>query len=90
MSGFEWDPRKASENLRRHGVDLADAAAVLEDDFALTIRDPDSTEERFVTMGSDPTGRTLVVVYCWRGDRVRLISARKATRTERDRYQKRP
>lgn len=88
---FEWDPRKAVTNLRKHGVAFADAALVLEDALALTRRDPDSTdEERFLTLGSDPLGRLLVVVYTWRGQRVRLISARQATRKERRRYEMKP
>jgi uncharacterized DUF497 family protein len=82
----EWDPRKAASNLRKHGVDFADAVMVLEDDLALTILDDESGEERYVTLGSDALGRVLVVVYTWRTDRVRLISARRATRRERWRY----
>jgi uncharacterized DUF497 family protein len=82
----EWDPRKAESNLLKHGVDFAEAATVLEDDRAVTILDDESGEERYVTIGSDALGRVLVVVYTWRGDRVRLISARRATRRERGQY----
>jgi hypothetical protein len=65
---FEWDERKAAENLRKHGVDFADAALVLEDNLALTVEDPDAEgEERWVTMGYDPNQRVLVVAYTWRG-----------------------
>lgn len=86
---FEWDERKATANLRKHGVDFAEAALVLEDDLALTVRDPDAhDEERWVTMGHDPSRRVLVVVYTWRGERIRLISARRATGAERRRYEK--
>jgi hypothetical protein len=67
---------------------FADAVAVLEDERAVTIQDPDSDEEaRWITLGSDATGRVLVVVYTWRGDNARLISARRATRSERKRYE---
>lgn len=84
---FEWDPRKARLNVRKHGVYFADALLVLEDDNALTTTETSSDgEERWVTLGSDPIGRILVVVYTWRGSRLRLISARPATPTERRQY----
>lgn len=83
----EWDPHKAVANLRKHGVDFADAVTVLYDHFAVTIPDHQSDEERFVTVGRDSVGRILVVVYTWRGDCVRLISARKATPRERQQYE---
>jgi len=85
---YEWDEAKADTNLRKHGVDFADAALALEDDFALTRRDLFSAgEERFVTLGRDPLGRLLAVVYTWRDDRIRLISAREATSRERHQYE---
>jgi hypothetical protein len=83
----EWDPRKAKANLKKHGVDFADAATILHDDQAFTIRDEFSDEERYVTIGVDALGRLLVVVYTCRGERVRIISARKATGRETQRYQ---
>jgi uncharacterized DUF497 family protein len=84
----EWDRGKARLNVRKHGVSFADAVASLEDEGALTMRDPFSDdEERWVTMGLDTMGRVLVVVYTWRGDRLRLISARKATARERRTYE---
>ena len=84
MVGFEWDPAKARSSQDKHGVDFADAAVALEDEFALTILDPASDEEdRFISLCRDPLGRFLAVVFIWRGDRIRLISARKATRRER-------
>jgi len=84
----EWDPAKARSNLTKHGVRFADAVTALEDDSALTIRDLSSEdEERWVTMGLDASGRLLVVVYTWRGERVRLISARQATRHEWRQYE---
>jgi uncharacterized DUF497 family protein len=86
--GYEWDPAKARRNLRKHGVDFADAVTVLEDEAALTIRDPFSEQEqRWITLGMDALGRLLVVVYTWRGDRIRLISARPAAPRERRQYE---
>lgn len=84
---FEWDERKAAANLKKHGVDFADAALVLFDDLALTTQDPgDYGEERFATVGHDPLGRILVV-YTWRERRARIISARSAAPAERRRYE---
>jgi uncharacterized DUF497 family protein len=84
----EWDPAKARTNLAKHGVHFADAASVLEDDRALTIRDPDSDEEeRWITIGRDLLSRILVVVYTWRGETARLISARPATPRETRQYE---
>ncbi len=84
----DWDPAKATSNRRKHGVDFADAALALEDELALTVLDPDSSDEdRFVTLGMDPTGKVLVVVFTIRGDRVRLISAREATKREQREYE---
>jgi len=85
--GFEWDEQKAKANLRKHGIDFADAVVVLEDPLAVTIPDYTADEERFVTVGSDILGRILVVVYAVRDKQIRLISARKATRRERRRYE---
>jgi uncharacterized DUF497 family protein len=86
---FEWDERKARTNLRRHRVDFADAATVFEDDRAVTVADEDPDEERFSTVGLDALGRDLVVIYTMRGKRIRIISARRATRREREEYEKR-
>lgn len=85
----EWDFRKAGLNLRKHGVDFADAATVFHDDYAITVRDESTDEERFVTIGMDALGRVLVVVYTWRMSRPRLISARKAGARERAQYEDR-
>jgi hypothetical protein len=88
MDEFEWDPRKASANRRKHGIDFADAVSVFEDELALTVRDEISAvdEPRFLTLGRDLLGRLLVVAYTWREERIRLISARRATATERRQY----
>lgn len=84
---LEWGPRKAATNLRKHGVRFTDAHAVLEAPRALTIEDHHPDEERYVTIGLDALGRVLVVCYTWREDRVRVISVRKATPTERRDYE---
>lgn len=84
---FEWDSQKAAANLSKHGVDFADAVTVFADDLAITVPDQQSQEDRFVTLGVDALGRLLVVVYTWRGENVRIISARRATRRERREYE---
>jgi len=85
---YEWDPAKAKANFAKHRVRFADAVAVLEDDLALTMRDPFSEEkERWITLGRDVLGRLLVLVYTWRGESVRLISARLATARETTQYE---
>ena len=83
----EWDPDKASKNLATHGVDFADAETALADEMALTMADRDHDEDRFVTLAMDALGRVLVVAYTWRGDEIRIISARRANRKERARYE---
>jgi uncharacterized DUF497 family protein len=86
---LEWDPRKAAANRRKHAIDLADAATVLHDEFAVTVLEDESDEERSVTIGMDALGRILAVVFTRRGHRIRLISARPATVGERRRYMER-
>jgi uncharacterized DUF497 family protein len=84
---YEWDPAKARSNHEKHGIRFADAIAVLEDEFALTIPDDHTDEERFITIGEDAFGQILVIVYTYRGeDTIRIISARGATRRERRMY----
>jgi len=85
--GFEWNHHKAVSNLGKHGVDFADAATVFDDPLALTLPDQHSDEQRFITLGCDAMGRHLVVVYTWRGENIRLISARRATARERKMYE---
>jgi uncharacterized DUF497 family protein len=84
---YEWDAKKAAANLRKHAVDFADAITVLEDEAALTTTDENPEEKRFATVGMDSLARVLVVVYTWRGSAIRLISARKATPSERRQYE---
>lgn len=85
---FEWDSQKAASNLSKHGVRFAEAVTVLEDQAALSMVDDNSQEERFVALGMDSLGRILVVICATRGDRIRIISARKATRRERSQYER--
>ena len=84
---YEWDPRKATENLSKHGVDFADAVIALEDENALTIEDRDANELRFETLGMGPFVKVLYVVHTERGDDgIRIISARLATKHEVKQY----
>ena len=89
---FEWDDRKNNENQRKHGISFEDARTVFFDENALLIADPDHSdgEERFILLGLSSTLRNLVVCHCYRqGGDVRIISARKANRTERNHYERR-
>ncbi len=87
---FEWDPRKAQANLRKHKVSFEDAQSVFSDERALLIDDPDHSEEedRFVLLGLSQSLRLLVVVHCYRaeGRVIRIISARKADADEQSIY----
>lgn len=83
----EWDPRKGAANFLKHGVRFSEAATVLFDKLAVSAEDSESDEQRFVTIGESVDRRVLVVVYTWRGDKLRLISARKATPKERRAYE---
>jgi uncharacterized protein len=84
-----WDPEKARANPIKHGgIEFSMAATVLDDPMAVTVDDRRHHEDRFVTIGADLLGRILVVVYVYSGgDEIRLISARKATQTERKAYE---
>ena len=86
---FEWDPEKAASNLRKHGVSFDEAATVFEDDLSLTGHDPDHSvgEIRLITFGVSSVGRLLVVSHAERSDRIRIISARPASRPERKLYE---
>jgi uncharacterized DUF497 family protein len=93
---FEWDPGKARGNLRKHGVSFERAAQVFLDPSALSLYDRERSrgEDRWVTLGKNGTSRLLVVVHAFRevaGDdtRIRVISARRATRREARRYSRR-
>ena len=84
-----WDLDKLKANIEKHGIRFSDAVPVLEDPRSMTISDyeSDPDEERLVTLGSDASGRVLVVVYTWRGGDIRLISARPAEPHERKEYE---
>jgi uncharacterized DUF497 family protein len=86
---FEWDQRKDSANRRKHGVEFEEAATVFDDPLSVTIPDPDhaSDEERFVIVGLSSQQSLLVVVHTIRGERIRLISARPASKHERRKYE---
>jgi uncharacterized protein len=79
-------PRQSPSQFRKHRVRFADAVTALEDEKAISVRDEGMDEERWISMAMDSLGRVLVVVYTWRGGRVRLISARIATRREAQQY----
>lgn len=86
---FEWDAAKAEANLRKHGVSFEEAATAFSDTLSTTIPDPlhSESEARYVLLGQTSAGRLVVVVHVDRGVRVRLISARIATRKERKQYE---
>jgi uncharacterized protein len=80
---FQFDPKKAAGNLRKHGVSFAEVEGVFLDPLAIHREDPDAEgEERFVVLGSGSAGQLLVVIYTNRDDELRVISARRATRRE--------
>ena len=86
---FEWDRRKAARNLARHGVSFDEASTVFADGLSLTIPDPDHSddEERWIIIGQSNRGRLLVVVHAEHQNTVRIISARKAHKRERVKYE---
>jgi len=86
---FEWDEEKAQANRTKHRVAFEEAATVFSDPFSITTSDPDHSadELRYVDIGRSAKGRVLVVSYTERGTRIRIISGRKATPKERDRYE---
>lgn len=85
---FEWDEEKAKSNLKKHRVSFDEALTVFTDPFSLTIPDPghSSGEQRYIDIGSSERGRMLVVVYTERGSNIRIVSGRKATKSERKIY----
>ena len=88
---FEWDPKKAAANLKKHGVSFEEASTAFWDDHALVIDDPDHSldEERFVLLGLSSDVRLVTVVHCFRGkdNVIRIISARRATPGEQTSYE---
>lgn len=86
---FEWEEAKAAANLEKHKVSFEEASTVFQDDLSLTGRDPDHSigEHRFVTFGLSARNRVLLVSHTERGGKIRIISARSATRAERKIYE---
>jgi len=86
---FEWDAKKAESNVRKHGITFDEASTVFGDPLALLMPDPDHSlsEERHIVLGMSSRRRLLVVTFAERPPRTRLISARRATRRERRRYE---
>ena len=87
---FEWDEEKDKANLKKHKVSFDEATTIFIDPFAITIPDIDHSvdEQRYIDIGSSDKGRALVVIYTERGPTIRIISCRKATLSERKRYEK--
>ena len=87
---FEWDDEKAAENLTKHGVSFSEASTVFADPLSRTIVDPlhSGAEERFIVLGQSGLLHMLVVVHTYRGDVIRIISARRATSSERKDYER--
>lgn len=87
---FEWDDAKAEENLRKHGVSFSEATTIFGDPLARSVADPlhSDDEGRFITMGQSRLRKTLVVVHTYRGELIRVISARAAAPRERRDYER--
>lgn len=86
---FEWDPRKAAHNRRKHGVDFVEAATVFDDPLSMTFPDPDHSRDgdRFIIIGTSKLGRLLIVSHMDRANVTRIISARSVTNRERKLYE---
>jgi uncharacterized DUF497 family protein len=86
---FEWDEKKADDNLRKHGVSFDEAKTVFNDPFSVTIHDPDqsSGEQRYIDIGLSSKGRLIVVSYTERGEKIRIINSREATKKEEREYE---
>ena len=89
MIQFEWHPAKAKINLKKHGIAFREAPTVLRDTLGITFFDPDHSDEenRFITLGFSAAGGLLMVAHTERGERIRIISARRLTRAEREAYE---
>jgi uncharacterized protein len=87
---FEWDPRKARQNLKKHGVSFDEAVTAFYDTLSATFDDPDHSaeEQRYVTIGFSSKGRLLIVAHAERGENTRVISARPATAHERKKHER--
>ena len=89
MLSFEWNNQKALSNEQKHGISFDEASTVFGDPLSLTLHDPlhSENEDRFVVIGTSHKNRVLIVVHTERGDDIRIISARKATKNERLQYE---
>jgi uncharacterized DUF497 family protein len=87
---FEWDLNKAAKNFRKHGVSFGEAATVFSDSLSVTVFDPDYSidEDRYITIGMSNQLRLLIIAHTERDNRIRIISARQLTRTEREQYER--
>ena len=84
-----WDPSKARTNLEKHGISYSDVEPAFYDEFAISIpAEFSEAEERFLLIGRDALGRVLTICYTYRGESIRLISARQSTKSERREYEK--
>ena len=88
---FDWDEDKATANVKKHGISFEEAKTVFGDPFSVTIDDPahSASEYRFVDIGTSASEMILAVAYAERGQKIRLISCRKATKAERKIYEER-
>ena len=86
---FEWNPRKAQINSQKHGISFTEAATVFGDALAMTVPDPDHSdiEERYITIVWSSLNRLLIISHTDRADRIRIISARELTPSERKAYE---
>lgn len=86
---FEWDPRKNEANIRKHRVAFSEAATVFSDVLSITVPDPDHSQEedRYIIIGMSGQNRLLMVAHMERGERIRIISAREPTRSEKRDYE---
>ncbi|MDO8665080.1 MAG: BrnT family toxin [Gemmatimonadales bacterium] len=86
---FSWDPKKAADNVRKHGISFAEALTAFADPLSVTVLDPDHSarEERSLLVGLSERRRLLVVAHAEKGTQIRIINARPATRAERETYE---
>ena len=86
---FEWDPSKAKKNIETHGISFDEASTAFRDTLSVTIHDPlhSAEEDRFILIGNSHRNRLLVIVHTEREDKIRIISARNATKKERKQYE---
>jgi len=86
---FEWDPRKAASNLRKHAISFGEAVTIFNDEMSITVSDPNHSkeEDRYITVGWSNRARLVMVSHTDRNNRIRIISARELTQAERKAYE---